>query len=108
MSTEGAVLAQALEHLVRGIVDHPDEVSVDLISQGRNRVLEVQVHPDGVGKVIGRNGRTVRALRQIMGSVGGRGIRVEIIDDVDGPVDEPLDDPAVEPSRGVAATAEPA
>ncbi len=77
------MLPEALEHLVRGIVDHPDEVSIELVSQGRNRVLEVQVHPDDVGKVIGRNGRTVKALRQVMGSVGGRGIRVEIIDDLD-------------------------
>jgi hypothetical protein len=81
------VLAQALDHLVRGIVDNPDDVVVELIPQGKNRILEVHVHPDDVGKVIGRGGRTVKALRQIMGSVGGRGIRVEIVDDdVEGPV----------------------
>ncbi|PZS07726.1 MAG: RNA-binding protein [Acidimicrobiales bacterium] len=76
------MLAQALDHLVRGVVDHPDDVVVELVPQGRNRLLEVQVHHDDVGKVIGRNGRTVKALRQVMGSVGGRGIRVEILDDV--------------------------
>lgn len=74
------MLDTALEHLVRGIVDHPDEVHVDLINERRNRVLEVRVHPEDVGKVIGRGGRTARALRQVMGGVGGRDVRVEILD----------------------------
>lgn len=75
------MLAEALDHLVRGIVDNPDDVVVDVVSRGRGRAMEVRVHPEDVGKVIGRNGRTVKALRQVMGSVGGRGVRVEIIDD---------------------------
>lgn len=74
------MLDAALEHLVRGIVDHPDEVQVDLITERRNRVLEVRVHPEDVGKVIGRGGRTARALRQVMSGVGGRDVRVEILD----------------------------
>jgi len=90
-----SVLPEALEHLVRGIVDNPDEVGVECVLQGRNRVLEVQVHPDDIGKVIGRNGRTVKALRQVMGSVGGRGIRVEVIDDADD--DDTGDESADEP-----------
>jgi hypothetical protein len=49
-----AVLADALEHLVRGIVDHPDEVRVDLVTTRRGRTLEVRVHPEDLGKVIGR------------------------------------------------------
>jgi predicted RNA-binding protein YlqC (UPF0109 family) len=74
------VLASALEHLVRGIVDNPDDVRVDLVQGRRGRVLEVRVHPDDLGKVIGRNGRTAKALRQIMTGVGGRGIRVDVVD----------------------------
>lgn len=97
------MLAQALDHLVRGVVDHPDDVSVELIPQGRNRLLEVQVHPDDVGKVIGRNGRTVKALRQVMGSVGGRGIRVEILDDVLDDGVEDMGEPA-EDSTAVSST----
>ena len=74
------MLASALEHLVRGIVDNPDDVRVDLVQGRRGRVLEVRVHPDDLGKVIGRNGRTAKALRQIMTGVGGRGIRVDVVD----------------------------
>jgi len=74
------VLEAALEHLVRGIVDHPDDVRVDLSSNRRGRTLEVRVHPEDLGKVIGRRGRTARALRTVMAGVGGRGLRVDVVD----------------------------
>ena len=74
------MLEDALEHLVRGIVDHPDEVQVDLRTLRRGRVLEVRVHPDDLGKVIGRGGRTARALRTVMAALGGRGVRVDLVD----------------------------
>ena len=74
------MLEEALEHLVRGIVEHPDDVQVDLRDLRRGRVLEVRVHPDDLGKVIGRGGRTARALRTVMGALGGRGIRVDLVD----------------------------
>jgi predicted RNA-binding protein YlqC (UPF0109 family) len=74
------VLEAALEHLVRGIVEHPDDVRVDLVNSRRGRRLEVRVHPDDLGKVIGRNGRTAKALRLVMNAVGGRGVRVDVVD----------------------------
>ena len=74
------MLEEALEHLVRGIVEHPDEVQVDLRDLRRGQVLEVRVHPEDLGKVIGRGGRTARALRTVMTALGGRGIRVDLVD----------------------------
>jgi uncharacterized protein len=74
------VLEEALEHLVRGIVDNPDDVAVDLVNGRRGKTLEVRVHPDDLGKVIGRGGRTAKALRQVMAGVGGRGLRVDVVD----------------------------
>jgi predicted RNA-binding protein YlqC (UPF0109 family) len=74
------VLEEALEHLVKGIVDHPEDVQVDLLSGRRGKTLEVRVHPDDLGKVIGRGGRTAKALRQVMTGVGGRGLRVDVVD----------------------------
>lgn len=73
-------LKPALEHLVKGIVDHPEDVRVRLVDSRRGKRLEIRVHPDDLGTVIGRNGRTAKALRQVVGSIGGRGTRVEIID----------------------------
>jgi len=69
-----------LEHLVRGIVEYPDDVRVRLVESRRGRRLEVRVHPDDLGTVIGRGGRTAKALRQVIGSISGRNIRVDIVD----------------------------
>jgi predicted RNA-binding protein YlqC (UPF0109 family) len=73
-------LESALEHLVRGIVEHPDEVHVALRTGRRGRSLEVRVHPDDLGRVIGRTGRTAKALRQVMAALGGRDVRVDVLD----------------------------
>ncbi|WP_396895240.1 KH domain-containing protein, partial [Mycolicibacterium sp.] len=47
-------VVDAVEHLVRGIVDNPDDVRVDMVTNRRGRTVEVHVHPDDLGKVIGR------------------------------------------------------
>ena len=75
------MLEEALEHLVRGIVTHPDDVRVASRLQRRGNVLEVRVHPDDLGQVIGRGGRTARALRKVIGSLArGRYVRVDLLD----------------------------
>ena len=74
------MLEEALEHLIRGIVDHPDDVRVDMVDNRRGQRLEVRVHPEDLGRVIGRNGRTAKALRQVVAGVGGKGIRVDVVD----------------------------
>ena len=73
-------LAEALDHLVRGIVEHDDEVQVEMTTGRRGRTLQIHVHPDDLGKVIGRAGRTATALRTVISAVGGRGIRVDVVD----------------------------
>lgn len=73
-------LADSLEHLVRGIVDEPDQVHIDVITNRRGRTLEVHVAPGDLGKVIGRGGRTANALRTVMTGIGGPGVRVDVID----------------------------
>jgi predicted RNA-binding protein YlqC (UPF0109 family) len=75
------VLEEALEHLVKGIVDHKDEVAVRRKELRRGDILEVRVHPDDLGRVIGRSGRTASALRTVMGALaGGQGVRIDIVD----------------------------
>jgi len=75
------VLEEALEHLVKGIVDHPDEVRVRQRALRRGRVLEVRVHPDDLGKVIGRSGRTAKAIRTVIDALAaGRTMRVDFLD----------------------------
>ena len=71
----------ALDHLVRGIVEHPDDVVVRRQNNRRGEMLEVRVHPDDLGRVIGRSGRTAKALRTVLGALAnGRSIRVDIVD----------------------------
>ena len=83
-ATRGAepdVLEEALEHLVRGIVQYPDDVQVASRMLRRGSVLEVRVHPDDLGKVIGRGGRTARALRTVIGALAsGRYVRIDLLD----------------------------
>ena len=74
------MLEEALEHLVKGIVDNPEDVQVASRNLRRGQVLEVRVHPDDLGKVIGRNGRTAKALRTVVTALGGRGVRVDVVD----------------------------
>jgi uncharacterized protein len=75
------VLSEALEHLVRGIVAHPDDVSVRSRNTKRGRLLEVRVHPEDLGKVIGRAGRTANAVRTVVSALAGKGgARVDIVD----------------------------
>ena len=75
------MLADALEHLVSGIVDHPEDVEVTRRSMRRGQLLEVRVNPEDLGRVIGRGGRTARALRTVMGALSTRGtVRVDVVD----------------------------
>ena len=75
------MLAAALEHLVKGIVDHPDEVQVSAKNSPRGEVLEVRVHPEDLGRVIGRSGRTAKALRTLVSALAdGRKVRVDVVD----------------------------
>ena len=75
------MLEEALEHLVRGIVEHPDDVVVRRKTLRRGDLLEVRVHPDDLGRVIGRSGRTASALRTVIGALsGGPSIRIDIVD----------------------------
>jgi predicted RNA-binding protein YlqC (UPF0109 family) len=75
-------LAEALEHLVSGIVDHPDDVTVrEKPGRGRGTLLKVSVHPEDLGRVIGRAGRTAKSLRTVVNAIaGGRGVRVDFVD----------------------------
>ena len=76
------MLSAALEHIVKGIVDHPDNVVIRSSTSPRGEVLEVRVHPDDRGRVIGRGGRTAKALRTLIAALAdGTRVRVDVADD---------------------------
>lgn len=59
-----------VEAIARALVDHPDEVQVRAVDGEQVTVLELRVHPDDLGKVIGRQGRTAKAVRTLLGAAG--------------------------------------
>jgi len=77
-------LRELLEYLAREIVDEPDAVEVSETTDERGALLTLRVAQDDMGKVIGRGGRTARALRTVVKAAGLRaGVRhthVEIAD----------------------------
>jgi len=76
-------MKELLEYLARGLVEHPDAVSVREIEEDGATVLELSVDEDDYGSVIGRGGRTASALRAVIKSAGARQNRRVFLDIVD-------------------------
>ena len=55
-----------LEYLVKGLVQHPETVTVTPVVKDAFTVYELRMHPDDVGKVIGRQGMTINAIRSLL------------------------------------------
>lgn len=75
--------AEVLTFVVRQLVDNPDDVDVSVVNGEREVVLELAVNADDLGKVIGKRGRTAKALRTLVKSAGaldGDNVTVEILD----------------------------
>lgn len=72
-----------LEFVAKQLVDHPDDVRIEVEEDDREVVLELHVHDDDLGKVIGKRGRTAKAIRTLVkaaGSLDDEQVTVEIVD----------------------------
>ncbi|TVR35703.1 MAG: KH domain-containing protein [Nitriliruptor sp.] len=72
-----------LEFVAKQLVDHPDDVRIDVDDDPRETVLELNVNQEDLGKVIGKRGRTAKALRTLVkaaGSLDDENVTVEIVD----------------------------
>ena len=75
------MIGDVITHLVSGIVQNPDDVSVQEKANRRGAVYRVHVHPDDLGKVIGRQGRTATAIRTVVNALAGSGgARIDFVD----------------------------
>ena len=59
-----------VEAIAKALVDHPDQVQVNAVEGEQVTVLELRVHPEDLGKVIGRQGRTAKSIRTLLGAAG--------------------------------------
>lgn len=75
------MLQASLQHIIRAIVDNPDDATVAARNGGKGDLLEVRVHPDDLGRVIGKGGRTATALRTVVNALAdGKRVRVDVVD----------------------------
>jgi len=59
-----------IEQIAKALVDEPDQVAVEAVDEDGATVLELKVSPKDLGKVIGKQGRTARAMRTLLGAAG--------------------------------------
>jgi uncharacterized protein len=72
-------MKELVEYVARGLVEEPDKVTVTEIDQGNLIIYELEVAPDDMGKIIGRQGRVINALRSIVKAAAvRRGVRVNV------------------------------
>lgn len=62
------LMKQLIEEIVQALVDDPQSLAVDVITENDSSVIRVRVAHDDIGKVIGKQGRTARSLRTILGA----------------------------------------
>ena len=63
-------IVQLVELIAKALVDKPEEVSVRAVEGEQVKVLELRVADDDIGKVIGKNGRTAKSIRTLLGAAG--------------------------------------
>ncbi len=83
MVGEAGCMKQLIEDIAKALVDIPDDVSVRMVEGEQVTVLELKVAPSDLGKVIGKQGRTARSIRTILGAAGmklNRRFTLEIIE----------------------------
>jgi predicted RNA-binding protein YlqC (UPF0109 family) len=71
-----------VSYLVTSLVDTPDAVKVERVQDGEDVILEITVDPDDIGKVVGKQGRIIKAIRTLARAASGADdapVHVEVI-----------------------------
>jgi len=75
-------MKELVEHIARSLVDHPNEVKVDVFNEGGQTIIELHVHEEDMGRVIGKDGKVANALRtllRMMAAREGQRVQLEIV-----------------------------
>jgi len=73
-----------VSYLAVNLVDHPEEVRIDLVAEEDREVFRVHLHPEDQGQFIGKSGQTARAIRTLLAAINARGdhrFGLEIVDE---------------------------
>lgn len=73
-------MEQLIRVIARALVDHPEDVRIQVKEDARGLVYELSVHPDDVGKVIGKQGRIAKAVRTVVTSAAVKERKRVIVD----------------------------
>ena len=65
-------MKELIHYIAQALVDHPDQVAVSEVEGNQTTVLELKVAKEDLGKVIGKQGRTARAMRTILGAASAK------------------------------------
>lgn len=114
-------MEELVTYLARALVDRPEQVELRTQAVDGGTVFELKVAPEDVGKVIGRDGRTINAMRAVLAVAAqrrGAKVRLEVLDDRRGPgtaaratrapssaTDEPEAGPGATPGNGTPSVA---
>jgi hypothetical protein len=75
-------MKEFVAYLIKNLVDQPEGVNVQILEGEQGTIVEIRVSPTDIAKVVGRQGRTIKALRTIAMTVGarfGRRVRLEVL-----------------------------
>jgi len=76
-------MKELIEHIARALVDYPEEVKVTALEGSQATVLEPKVAKEDLGKIIGKQGRTARSLRTILGAASAKENRRVVLEIVE-------------------------
>ncbi len=77
-------LKTLVEYIAKSLVDHPDHVNVNEIEGEKTTILELKVNEDDLGKIIGRHGRTAKAMRTVINAAATKERKRAVLEILEG------------------------